>query len=77
MAHAGEDGDGAGAGVGERGARVGGGWERSKAEGAGARREAGGSAPPGRVRRRRAQGPARRSALGPARAQHHQLGYIT
>ena len=37
MAHAGEEGDGAGVGVGERGAGVGGGWERSEAEGAGGR----------------------------------------
>lgn len=35
MAHAGEEGDGAGVEVGARGAGVGGGWERSKAEGAG------------------------------------------
>lgn len=57
MAHAGEEEEGAGVGVVERGAGVRGGWKRSTAERWGAGVVAEGSGQPGRVRRRRAQGP--------------------
>lgn len=55
----------------------GGGGGRGEGRGAGERRLSEGSARPGRVRRRRAQEPARRSAPSPARVQHHHLAYIT
>ena len=60
MAHAGEEGDGAGVGVGERRAGVRGGRERSK-KGRGRGEQGGreGSAEPRRVRRRAALQPAR------------------
>lgn len=71
MAHAGEDGEGVGGWGGGEGSLS---WKRvGEEQGCRAekRGEAEGSAQPRRVRRRRVQGPASRSVLGPARAQHH------